>query len=296
MQSSARSPVIRTRPDQRHSSSAPMMASTAPATASGNHQRRRPCGAGSQQSFIGLVRRNAEVVPMASRAYDATVQVLEHTFVFADLAGYTALTEAHGDGDAAAIALTFHELARRCLGERAELVKTIGDAVMVAAPSIDDGVSVALRVAAAVAAAPHFPAVRIGVHAGPATCHGGDYFGAAVNLAARVAAVARGGEMVATEPVAAVAIAHRLASARPMGTVRLKNVLAPVALYELGTGCAPGPLRRIDPVCRMQVVGDATRPRIDVDGTVLYFCSDGCAARFRLAPEQYLAGFREHVH
>jgi hypothetical protein len=46
-----------------------MMASTAPATASGNHQRRRP---------------------------------------FADLAGYTGLTEAHGDGNAAAIALTFH--------------------------------------------------------------------------------------------------------------------------------------------------------------------------------------------
>ena len=231
-----------------------------------------------------------------SWAYDAIVGCAEHTFVFADLAGYTALTEAHGDGDAATIAETFHGLARRCLTDDAHLVKTIGDAVMVAAASIPDGVEVAIRIAAAVAAEPHFPAVRIGVHAGPAECRSGDYFGAAVNLAARVAAVAHGGEVVATEEVATVATMQGLASARPMGTVRLKNVLAPVALFELDPGCAPGPLRHIDPVCRMQVVGDAAKAWIDIDGTVLYFCSSGCAERFRGAPEQYLAAVREPVH
>jgi adenylate cyclase len=229
-------------------------------------------------------------------SYDASVTGPEHTFVFADLAGYTALTEAHGDGDAATIAQTFHGLARRCLTDQAALVKTIGDAVMVAARSVEDGVVVAIRIAAAVAAEPRFPAVRIGVHAGPAACRDGDYFGAAVNLAARVASVAHGGEVVATEEVATIAVAQGLASARPMGTVRLKNVLAPVALFELGTGCAPGPLRRIDPVCRMQVVGDGARARLELDGTVLYFCSVGCAERFQSAPEQYLAAVREHLH
>jgi adenylate cyclase len=279
----------------RQSSRSATSASTAPDAASGHHQRRRARGDGSQQSFTDAPLSRGEVVETGSWAYDATVSCPEHTFVFADLAGYTALTEAHGDGDAATIAETFHDLARRCLAEGTRLVKTIGDAVMVAAPSIEDGVAVAIRIAAAVAAEPHFPAVRIGVHAGPAECRSGDYFGAAVNLAARVAAVARGGEVVATEGVATVATRHGLASARPMGTVRLKNVLAPVALFELDPGSSPGPLRHIDPVCRMQVVRETANARLEVDGTVLYFCSGGCLDRFLGAPDEYLAA-REPAH
>src|SRR5688500_11501760 len=101
---------------------------------------------------------------------------MEHTFVFADLAGYTALTEAHGDEDAARIATAFHALATECLGSDVRLVKTIGDEVMLCAATVERGVGVALQIAAAVARRPHFPAVRIGLHAGPAECRSGDYF------------------------------------------------------------------------------------------------------------------------
>ena len=212
----------------------------------------------------------------------------EHTFVFADLAGYTALTEAHGDDDAAHVAIAFHELAYRCLPAGARIVKTIGDAVMVVAPSIVDGVGVALRLARDLAALRDFPGVRIGVHAGAAAERDGDFFGAAVNLAARVAGVARAGEIVCTEVIAAVALEGRLADARPMGTVRLKNVATPVALYELATGVPTGPLHHLDPVCRMRVAADATPASIVHDGVILYFCSAACASRFEDAPELYL--------
>lgn len=46
--------------------------------------------------------------------------------LFADLAGYTALTEAHGDSDAAGIAERFYALARACLVGDAHVVKTLG--------------------------------------------------------------------------------------------------------------------------------------------------------------------------
>lgn len=36
-----------------------------------------------------------------------TVTAADHTFIFADLAGYTAPTEAHGDDDAAHVAVQF---------------------------------------------------------------------------------------------------------------------------------------------------------------------------------------------
>jgi class 3 adenylate cyclase len=50
------------------------------------------------------------------------------TFLFADLAGFTALTEAHGDEDAIGIAMDFATRVRALLAEyRAQEVKTIGD-------------------------------------------------------------------------------------------------------------------------------------------------------------------------
>lgn len=212
----------------------------------------------------------------------------ELTFVFADLAGYTALTEAHGDDDAAHIATHFHELARACLPTGTRLVKTIGDAVMLAASNERAGVETAIAVARAVAAQPSFPALRVGLHAGPAVERDGDYFGASVNIAARVAAFARGGEIVCTERIAAIAAEHGIAAARPIGTVRLKNVVQPLALYELNSHEKAQELRHIDPVCRMQVLPAEAAARIDHDGSTFYFCSQGCAEKFSRAPDTHV--------
>ena len=49
------------------------------------------------------------------------------------------------------------------------------------------------------------PAVRVGLHHGTAVERDGDYFGAAVNLAARVSAEANGGEVLLTGHTAALA-------------------------------------------------------------------------------------------
>ena len=59
---------------------------------------------------------------------------VERTFSFVDLAGFTALTEAHGDLDAADLLGRFIGLARASLSAGDELVKSIGDAVMLASP------------------------------------------------------------------------------------------------------------------------------------------------------------------
>ena len=213
----------------------------------------------------------------------------ERAFVFADLAGYTALTEAHGDDDAANIATRFHELATRCLRGGAWIVKTIGDAVMIVAPGVDAAVVTALDIAREVAASRTFPAVRIGIHFGTAIERDGDFFGATVNIAARVSSIARGGEIVCTEPIAAAAVKLALTSARPIGAYRLKNVVGPVELYELDIASdANRELAHIDPVCRMQVATDAAAARTVHDGVTFYFCSAHCAATFGAAPESYL--------
>jgi adenylate cyclase len=111
----------------------------------------------------------------------------ESTFLFADLAGFTALTEAHGDERAADMAAEFSDLVRALLASHwAEEVKTIGDAVMLVCREPGAGVELGLRILEKVEARPAFPVVRVGMNTGPAVERGGDWFGAAVNVAARI--------------------------------------------------------------------------------------------------------------
>ena len=62
------------------------------------------------------------------------------TFAMLDLAGYTALTEQHGDLHAADLAIEFAELARRCLRDGDRLIKSIGDAVLLASSDPQSGI------------------------------------------------------------------------------------------------------------------------------------------------------------
>ncbi len=111
------------------------------------------------------------------------------TFLFADIAGYTALTEAHGDDEAAELARAFCRAVSDAAAARGgEVVKTIGDAVMVRHDLSAEAVALGLAAAHEVMAGHGFPAVRVGMHHGPAVERDGDWFGATVNLAARVAA------------------------------------------------------------------------------------------------------------
>ena len=56
-----------------------------------------------------------------------------HTFLFADLCGFTDYTRRHGDEFAARLAVRFHDRAGELAAEEGcELVKSIGDAVMIA--------------------------------------------------------------------------------------------------------------------------------------------------------------------
>jgi adenylate cyclase len=128
------------------------------------------------------------------------------TFLFADIAGFTALTESHGDEDAAALAAEFSAAVRRELaGSDGTHVKGIGDAVMLSIPDPAAAIDLGLRITHDLMRGHGAPAVRVGLHHGAAVERDGDYFGAAVNLAARVSAEASAGEVLLTGATAALA-------------------------------------------------------------------------------------------
>jgi adenylate cyclase len=213
----------------------------------------------------------------------------DSTFLFADIAGYTALTEAHGDADAAELARTFcaavGDLAR---AEGGELVKSIGDAVMIRQPHPERAVRLGLRAARDVLAGHGFPTVRVGMHHGPALRSEGDWYGSTVNLAARVAALAAGGEVLLTGAVRDAAGELEGISLESRGEHQLRNVATPVPLFA-ATLAGGGPADPyVDPVCRM-VVAEGREAGIVHHGGVAYrFCSLGCIGRFAAAPDAYV--------
>jgi adenylate cyclase len=122
---------------------------------------------------------------------------------FADLVGFTALSEeAPGEEEVGEIATRLAELAAGVIAgvPTVRLVKTIGDAVMLVAPTSGPVVAAALALVDAVAA-DALPPLRAGVTCGPALARHGDFYGATVNRAARLCARARPGAVLADEAV-----------------------------------------------------------------------------------------------
>jgi adenylate cyclase len=204
------------------------------------------------------------------------------TFCFIDLAGFTALTESHGDEEAAELATRFAEVTRLALGRTDRLVKTLGDAVLVTSRDASSAIGLVERVLTHAASEQRFPPLRAGLHHGPAVERDGDVFGAAVNLAARVANEAYAGEVLGTEPIA-LAARHEGIPVVDLGAVLLKNVRGTVPLYSLAIVVGATD-ETIDPVCRQPVDRHVAAGRLVHRGVEQWFCSLSCAAAFASNP------------
>lgn len=208
----------------------------------------------------------------------------ERTLLIADLAGYTALTETHGAAHAAGLVLRFGCLAEASLEPGVAIVDRVGDQVLCAGDDTNAVLRCALRLYAAVEKEPNFLAVQIAMHHGPVVEREGRLFGSPLNLTARLASRARGGQILCTRPIAAAAGTHAGVEVRPLGEQHFKNVSFPVAVYELMRADAAVV---VDPVCRMQVDPHSAAAVASYRGETHYFCSRACADLFREAPERY---------
>jgi adenylate cyclase len=145
---------------------------------------------------------------------------------FADLAGYTQLTEQQGDEEAADIVERFIADVTHTLPDEARIVKTIGDEVMLVSSDPAALVDWAVGFQALVGGR---PVPRIGIHVGEVLYRDGDYYGREVNLAARVAARAAAGEVLVTRAIADPAEPHQ--DFDLIGEVRLKGFSEATELY-----------------------------------------------------------------
>jgi adenylate cyclase len=220
----------------------------------------------------------------------AAADAASATFLFADIAGYTALTEAHGDEQAADLVAEFFEAVSEELPTWGGThVKTIGDALMLRIPDPGQAVLLGVRITHELLRGHGAPAVRVGLHHGTAIERDGDYFGATVNLAARVAAVAIGGEVLLTAYTAALAPALEGIFYQPRGRQTLRNIREPVELFAaIPPGLPVQGKLPIDPVCQMAVDPEHAAGRLIFEETAYFFCTLTCAADFAQHPERFI--------
>jgi class 3 adenylate cyclase/pimeloyl-ACP methyl ester carboxylesterase len=159
-----------------------------------------------------------------------------HTAVilFADIVGSTELTEELGD-------LHFHERARALDASLRRIVaarggeaidgKLLGDGVLVLFAAARDAVAAALE-CAALGDAAGLP-LHLGIHAGDVIREAGNVHGGAVNVAARISAMAEQGEVLVSEVVRALGRTSTDVEFDDRGEHRLKGVAEPQRLFRV---------------------------------------------------------------
>jgi adenylate cyclase len=143
---------------------------------------------------------------------------LRIAIAFADLAGYTRMTEELGDEHAVDVVERFVANVENTLPDDARIVKTIGDEVMVVGGDVAALVDWAVGFQILHATR---PLPRIGMHQGDVLYRDGDYYGREVNQAARVAARSGAGEVLVTRQI--VESAGPNLHFEHIGEVRLKG-------------------------------------------------------------------------
>jgi adenylate cyclase len=152
------------------------------------------------------------------------------TIAFADLAGYTRFTEEAGEEEALTTVERFIDAVTETLPDDARVIKTIGDEVMVV--GADPGAMTDWGVGFQ-RLWEERPTPRIGIHTGVALYRDGDYFGRDVNLAARVVARARGGEVIVSDSVMDAIRDDAHLVFEDIGQVKLKGFDVPRSLCRV---------------------------------------------------------------
>ncbi len=151
---------------------------------------------------------------------------------FADLVGFTRLGEEVPAEELGQLAVRLEAIAQEAAAPPVRLVKTLGDAAMLASPEPEPLIEATLALLdAGESEGEDFPQLRAGAAYGVALPRAGDWFGRPVNLASRITAVARPGSLLAEPAVRASAEeSFRWSFA---GQRRLHGIREPVALYRV---------------------------------------------------------------
>lgn len=160
----------------------------------------------------------------------ATLGAAHVVLLFVDIKGFTAYVDTAGDRAGIAAIEQFDRVVVEEKGESGRIVKALGDGFMLAYPNAHDAVGAAHAMMRRMPREMG-PALHASIHEGMALYRGGDYFGRAVNLAARLLGLSGTDELLATRPVAD-ATADRF-EWEPRATTQIRGFREPIEIFRL---------------------------------------------------------------
>lgn len=162
----------------------------------------------------------------------------ELTVLFADIAQSTALFEKYGDDEArsaiAAVLNTLIEVSEKFEGI---LIKTIGDEIMCTFPSAKLAIKASIAMQESIRGnfviGTHSIGIRIGFHHGKVIPEKGDVYGDTVNVAARMAGLAKKGQIITNALTFDGSSLNTSINHRSLGKTKIKGKLLSVRIIEI---------------------------------------------------------------
>jgi adenylate cyclase len=163
------------------------------------------------------------------------------TILFVDVCGSTQLYDALGNARAQAIiAKTLAILSQTATRHLGTVIKTIGDSVMCTFTTARDAANAAVDMQRSLKDAVSQEnmgirslAIKVGFHSGPVIAHAADVFGDTVNVASRVVAHAKPGQILVAKQTMRKLPREVSANVRAVGSTMVKGKKEPVELYEV---------------------------------------------------------------
>lgn len=158
---------------------------------------------------------------------------VERTFAFVDLSGFTSYTDAQGDGAAVAVLTRFRQRVREIAARRGvRIAKWLGDGAMMVGVDSEPITEAIVDIEDAFTADGSPLQLRAGLASGPVILfEGDDYIGQAVNMAARLCALAEPGEVLATKAMISSLMVNTQVT--PIGPRHVEGFAEPVELVRL---------------------------------------------------------------
>ncbi len=159
--------------------------------------------------------------------------------MFADVTGSTRLYETLGDDDAnRIIGKVISVMAAITEGYQGFVIKTIGDEIMCRFSSANDCVRAAIEcqeeVSAGIQGESVEISIKVGLHFGPAILmEDGDVFGDAVNVAARMAGIAKGAQIITTQETVSLLDADIQDMSRQFDRTNVKGKEEEIIVYQV---------------------------------------------------------------
>jgi len=206
-----------------------------------------------------------------------TLVSTERAILFADVSGSTQLYERLGDKPAAkAIEALLNELRPVVAQLQGKIVKEIGDELMVVFSQADAAMQAAIEMQQRVSALPPVLgvklAIRIGFHFGPVLEDKGDFWGDGVNTAARLAGLAKAGQILTSGVTVDTLPPAQRTGLRDLDAFSVKGKQEAVHVYELlwgDTDDATQLAGRLASSARLE-----TKLKLEIGGRTLEFPAD----------------------